>query len=179
MTVGSGGQGGSQCYACNDIVGVSAGGSSSFGGFVAAAGGRPVLGVNLPGGDGGCGGGGSCNGGNTGGSGGTGGAAGGSCSYSGGTGQNSAFTNGFALFVQNSMSAGIGGIGGVSSHAAGGGGGGVLINGNGPSGQPGAQSFSGRGGSGYGGGGGGGGYNGDAMRWAGGNGAPGVVYVEW
>jgi len=180
VTVGTGGPGGAQCYACNEIVGVGPGSSSSFGGFVSAAGGRPVWGVNLPGNDGGCGGGGSCNAGNTGGGGGTGGSAGGSCTFSGGTGQGSAFTNGFSLFVHNPISSGIGGIGGVSSHAAGGGGGGVLINGNGPSGQPGAQSFSGRGGAGYGGGGGGGGYNnGDPMRWAGGNGAPGVVYIEW
>jgi hypothetical protein len=68
----------------------------------------------------------------------------------------------------------------MSTHAGGGGGGGVLLDGIGPSGQDGGAAFSGKGGGGFGGGGGAGGYDASGnVRIAGGNGAPGLVYVEW
>ena len=180
VTVGQGGLGAQQCFGCNEIVGSSGGAASAFGSYLSALGGRAVVDVNAPGGDGGSGGGGSCNAGWSGGSGGFAGSNGGACSYDGGAGQGDSFIAALSLFTLNAVTAGPGGAGGTGSHAPGGGGG-VLIDGLGPSGQPGAQSFSGRGGAGYGGGGGGGGYNSSVgeMRWAGGSGANGVVYIEW
>jgi hypothetical protein len=56
----------------------------------------------------------------------------------------------------------------------------VLVDGAGPSGGDGAAMFSAKGGVGYGAGGGGGGYDASGpVRVAGGDGAAGLVYVEW
>lgn len=181
VTVGQGGTGAQQVVSTNTIIGITPGGASSFGSLVTANGGQVVTQVNQTGNDGGSGGGGSCNSGSNGGDGGTNGSNGGSCSYSGGNGQGGTFSSGFGLFTANTISAGAGGAGGGPTHAGGGGGGGVLINGTGPTAQSGPQSYSAQGGVGYGGGGGAGTYNSGAgaVRWEGGNGADGVVYVEW
>lgn len=181
VTVGQGGTGAQRVVSTNNLVGITPGGASSFGSAVTANGGLVVTGVNQTGNNGGSGGGGSCNSGNSGGVGGTNGSSGGNCTYSGGSGQGAAFSSGFGLFTANTISAGPGGAGGGPTHAGGGGGGGVLINGNGPTAQSGPQSYSAQGGEGYGGGGGAGTYNSSAgsTRWEGGNGADGVVYVEW
>lgn len=181
ITVGSGGLGAQAVVSTNTVIGITPGGSSSFGGSVTANGGLVVTGVNQTGNNGGSGGGGACNSGPVGGSGGTNGTNGGSCTYTGGTGQGASFSSGFNLFSANTISGGSGGAGGTGSHAGGGGGGGVLINGSGPSAQDGTQSFSGKGGSGYGAGGGAGTYNSPSgnTRYAGGNGANGLVYIEW
>jgi hypothetical protein len=178
VTVGQAGNGAIQ-QTDNSVVGISPGGSSSFGNLLSAGGGQVVTSSGSTANSGGSGGGGSCNGGTTGGNGGTGGSNGGSCTYSGGAGQGN-YVPALSLFVHSSVSAGSGGLGGSSSHAGGGGGGGVLIGGAGPVGADGPQSWSGKGGNGYGGGGGAGGYSSSSnIRHAGGNGAPGVVYVEW
>lgn len=180
ITVGNGGNGAQTMYADNSLVGNTPGGASSFGNLLTANGGGTVGCVNCAAGNGGSGGGGACNAGSPGGNGGTNGAAGTGCTHSPGTGQGS-FALHFALFSQNTFSAGNGGQGGTGSHAPGGGGGGVKMNNSGPNGQNGIQTFSAIGGEGYGGGGGAGGYNGPSgeNRWAGGNGAAGLVYVEW
>lgn len=151
VTVGAGGSG-AQTQNGNNIVGLTAGGSSSFG-SISAQGGRVVTGINQTGNNGGSGGGGACNLGPIGGAGGTNGSNGGACTYLGGTGQGS-FSTHFSLISEATLSAGNGGAGGISSHAGGGGGGGVLVNGSGPSGQNGIESYSAKGGSGYGAGGG-------------------------
>ena len=74
----------------------------------------------------------------------------------------------------------------LSATAAGGGGGGVLFDNSGPNAAngtrpAGAGFYAGRGGVGYGAGGGGGGLDAisGTLRWDGGFGAPGFVYVEW
>lgn len=179
VTVGSGGNGAIAVNSTNDIIGISPGTSSSFGSLLTANGGQVVTSVNGGGQNGGSGGGGSCNGGSPGGNGGTGGGNGGPCNQPAGSGQGN-YTSSLTQFIRNSITAGAGGIGGNSSHSGGGGGGGILINNAGPAGANGPQSWSGRGGNGYGGGGGAGGYEGSSnIRQAGGNGAAGVVYVEW
>ena len=177
VVVGRGGSG-AQTYFDNDIFGLTSGEASSFGTVLTAQGGGIVAGINTPGGNGGSGGGGSCNSGYSGGAGGTAGSGGNGCTYGGGAGQGGSFTSGFTTFVRRMITAGPGGAGGNSSHSGGGGGGGILIDGVGPSAGSGPQSYSGRGGVGFGAGGGAGGYDGGS-RWAGGNGADGVVYVEW
>ena len=162
------------------IVGNTNGGTSSFGALLSAAGGFTQTAINGPGGAGGSGGGGSCNSGPLGGAGGTNGSVGGACTYLGGAGQGS-FAPLFLPLVRSVFTAGAGGAGGTGSHAGGAGAGGVLVGGAGPSAQNGAAAYSGKGGTGYGAGGGGGGLdfavNGD--RVAGGNGAAGLVYVEY
>lgn len=178
VTVGAGGTGASAVFNTNNIQGISPGQASSFGNLLTANGGQVVTSVNGGGQNGGSGGGGSCNGGSPGGNGGTGGSNGGSCNQPFGQGQGN-FTNSLTQFIRNNITAGAGGQGGNSSHSGGGGGGGVLINNAGPSGANGPQSWSGKGGAGYGGGGGAGGYNNASIRESGGNGAAGVVYVEW
>lgn len=181
VTVGGFGKGANPCNGCNDIIGNTPGGASSFGTMLSAAGGQTPTVGNGPGGNGGSGGGGSCNAGPVGGAGGTSGAAGGACSYAGGTGQGSTFTAALSGFTVHTFTAGPGGAGGTSSHAGGGGGGGVRLDNAGPSAGNGAATFSGKGGGGFGAGGGGGGFNDTSgpVREAGGNGAPGLVYVEW
>ena len=165
----------------------AAGGSSSFGSLLSCSGGSPGYFHSNPG-SGGSGGGAACVYACTGGSGGTNGAAGQSSTggasgtIAGGSGQGS-FAPHFAIFTQTAFSAGAGGVG-VSNPAdtAGSGGGGVLMNGTGPSGGDGSNAlYSGRGGQGYGGGGGSGGCDVDSCPDcdAGGNGASGLVYVEW
>ena len=137
--------------------------------------------INGAGGSGGSGGGGSCNGGTTPNpKGGTDGAGGDACNQPAGTGQGS-FAPHFSLIRYANFTAGAGGLGGVTSHSPGGGGGGVRYFGGGPNGADGAQGFSGKGGQGYGGGGGAGGYESSfcTFRYSGGNGAYGLVYVEW
>jgi hypothetical protein len=180
ITVGQGGTGAQQVVSTNTLIGLTPGGSSSFGGLLTANGGLVVTGVNQTGNNGGCGGGGSCNSGSPGGNGGTNGGNGGSCSYTGGSGQGGSFSSGFGTFTANTISAGSGGAGGTGSHAGGGGGGGVLINGAGPTAAGGPQSFSADGGVGYGAGGGAGTYDSSSnIRWEGGDGNDGVVYIEW
>lgn len=180
VTVGTGGTGASAVNNDNTIIGISPGTASSFGNLLTANGGQVVTSVNGGGQHGGSGGGGSCNGGSPGGNGGTAGSNGGACNQPYGNGQGN-YTASLSMFIRNSITAGAGGAGGQSSHSGGGGGGGILINGTGPSGGDGPQSFSAKGGAGYGGGGGAGGYNSStsSFRYAGGNGANGVVYVEW
>lgn len=179
ITVGAGGQGANLCVGCNTIVGNSAGGASSFG-ALAAAGGETVIAQNGAAGDGGSGGGGSCNGGSVGGDGGTNGSDGGTCNQPEGTGQGD-FTPLLTPFTARILSAGTGGTGGGGSHAGGGGGGGILIDATGPAAEDGAAAFSALGGDGFGAGGGAGGLdlsiNGD--RAAGGDGADGLVYLEF
>jgi len=179
VTVGGGGTGAIEQNGSNTVAGISPGGSSSFGGLLSAGGGQVVTSSGSSANAGGSGGGGSCNAGTNGGNGGTGGSNGGSCSNSGGQGQGN-YVPSLSLFIHSTVSAGAGGQGGSSSHAGGGGGGGVLINANGPAGANGPKVWSGKGGNGYGGGGGAGGYDSStSIREAGGNGASGVVYVEW
>ncbi len=179
VTVGVGGSG-ATLQPNNNIIGLTPGLASSFGSLLTANGGGVVSGVNARGGAGGSGGGGSCNSGPLGGSGGAGGNNGNACSYLGGIGQGN-YVPSLSLFTANSISAGAGGAGGTSSHSGGGGAGGILINNAGINAGDGSQSFSGKGGKGYGAAGGGGGYESSlgANRWAGGNGASGLVYVEW
>lgn len=174
ITVGGGGIGG---QAGNQFPGTD-GGASSFGAFLSAPGGQGgwyKAGDALAG-DGGSGGGGAGNSG-CGGAGGTAGSNGANgCTYNGSLGGN--FDSLVSLVVSD-VAAGAGGAAGTSSHGGGGGGGGVLIDGAGGPGANGAQTWSARGGAGYGGGGGAGGYNSANGYAIGGNGASGVVYVEW
>ncbi len=190
VTVGSGGNGADSCYGCNTITGLTSGTNSSFGGFLTVGGGLGVSGVNQSGNNGGSGGGGAWNGGinstgTAGGAGGSGGSNGENANYLGGLGQGD-YTSLLSLFVENTITAGAGGAGGQGGTGnehwnPGGGAGGILINGAGPNGDAGASIYSGQGGFGYGAGGGAGGYfgNGDPMRYAGGNGADGLVYLEF
>lgn len=180
MTVGDFGLGAIVCDDCNMIAGNTPGRPSSFGALLSVAGGQTPTVGNGPGGDGGSGGGGSCNDGPIGGAGGSAGGSGLACTYQGGIGQGS-LVAALASFTVHTLTAGPGGAGGTSSHAGGGGAGGVVLDGAGPSGSDGPQAFSGKGGRGYGAGGGGGGFDAPTgtLRFAGGNGAPGVVHVEW
>lgn len=174
VTIGAGGIGGQPG---NSFPGTD-GGASSFGAFLSATGGRGGWDVNrdATAGDGGSGGGGSGNAG-CGGNGGTAGANGANgCTYRGSVGGN---FDSLASLVVLDLTAGAGGAAGMSSHGGGGGGGGVLIDGAGGPGANGAASYSAKGGAGYGGGGGAGGYNQGNGYAVGGNGASGVVYVEW
>jgi len=169
ITVGAGGTGGP-----NGGGSGTNGNSSSITGIQTASGGSGA-GNSTSGGSGGSGGGGGCNAGNPGGTGGTNGGNGGSCTYSGGAGGN---FNSLAIFSTGlAITAGAGGAGGNTSHAGGGGGGGVEITGYSVNGSDGVNQLSGKGGRGFGGGGGGGGYAGPYYQ--GGNGAAGVVYIEW
>jgi hypothetical protein len=176
ITVGAGGNGGAGGTQVQGTGGTN-GSSSSIVGILTANGGG-AAGASTSGGNGGSGGGGGCNAGNPGPSGGTNGSPGGACTYSGGNGGNfnslTIFSSGLAL------SAGAGGAGGSLSHSGGGGGGGVEISGYFVNGFDGVNNASAKGGKGFGGGGGGGGYNGsNGIYYQAGNGAPGVVYIEW
>jgi hypothetical protein len=180
--VGTGGNGGLASVGTNDIVGLTAGTTTSFGSLVTANGGQVVTGVNRGGQNGGSGGG---AGGNAGSPGGRGGTAGGNGLLSSGSsmpiglGQGS-YSASIATFSANNLSAGAGGAGGTMSHAGGGGAGGILINGVGLLAANGSQATSGRGGIGYGAGGGAGGYDqSGTTRYAGGSGASGLVYLEY
>ncbi len=177
IVVGKGGAGG--------IVGTNSspgdpGLDSKFGTAITATGGKGGGGGGAgyyTGGDGGSGGGGAGNMG----SGGDGGTAGSNGlpgnTYAGGLGGH---FDSLAPLLGNTFTAGAGGAAGTSSHAGGGGGGGVLINGNGPNGGDGGDTWSGKGGKGYGAGGGSGGYSSTTgTRPGGGKGADGVVYIEY
>ena len=182
VTIGAGAVGGS----AGTCAAGTTGSSSSFGSLLSCSGGS--VSVSRNGGHGGSGGGPACRWTCTGGYGGTNGADGedvtgsGTGALVGGTGQGS-FVPHFTIFKENTFSAGAGGIGVYNPIDAGGsGGGGVLMNGTGPSGGDGGDAtWSGKGGKGYGGGGGSGGCDVDACSDcdAGGNGAAGLVYVEW
>lgn len=180
VTVGSGGDG-AITQSNNNIVGLTAGTSSSFGGFLTVNGGGVVSGVNQGGHNGSSGGGAACNGGSLAGFGGSGGSNGQPCqsgtSMPIGLGQGD-YTPLLALFVDNAITAGLGGAGGTGSHAGGGGAGGILINNAGINASNGLASFSGLGGKGFGSGGGAGGFNG-GNRIGGGDGADGLVYIEF
>jgi hypothetical protein len=183
IIVGFGGLGANDCFGCNEIIGLTPGGASSFGTYLTASGGKVVTGINQGGQNGSSGGGGSCNSGPLGGAGGSGGSDGQPCVFGGqpfGMGQGN-YVPLLALFDENILTAGAGGAGGTGTHAGGGGGGGILINGLGPSGGDGSAAFSARGGLGYGAGGGAGGYDGHLSpnRFAGGDGANGLVYLEF
>ena len=200
IAVGSGGAGSEYIicsYYCAWIQKSKTGETSSFGNYLTADGGvsRPTSGDNhrLSGGSGGSGGGAPCGGSCTSGNGGSGGFDG----FNGTTPDNGAYSpgkgqGGFAvklrtMFRYNQLTPGEGGQGFSASNwgAGGGGAGGVLLNNRGPSsvgfGQNGAA-----GGRGYGAGGGGGksmhyrvGNEEFVHSYAGGNGANGLVYVEW
>ena len=121
--------------------------------------------------------------------GGSGGSDGKTCTtYQGGKGQGS-YTPFFSWFKKSIMTAGEGGEPGLqtppgsgATYIAGGGAGGVLIEGKGPQGGDGVRKFEygtgAKGGLGYGAGGGAGGAD-YYVNYAGGNGAPGMVYLEW
>lgn len=184
VTVGAGGSG-ALGRPDNDIIGLTAGGKSMFGSYLSANGGGVVAGVNQSGQHGSSGGGGACNSGTLGGAGGSGGSNGNPCGGWGampiGLGQGS-YLSLLSLFTENLITAGAGGAGGTGSHAGAGGGGGILINGAGAAAANGSQSFSGKGGIGYGAGGGAGGFNFPVdyyTRFAGGDGASGLVYIEY
>ena len=164
VTVGAGGS------RAGWLAATGAGGASSFGALLSAVGGTSYSCYNCSTNSAGSGGGGPSS------NGGTGGTAG-----AGGGGLAGTFDS-LALFTEATITAGTGGTGGAyggGSGGGGGGGGGVIINGssvNGGNGTlTGGGTQGGYGGAGYGGGGGGGGYS---MK-AAGNGAAGVVYVEW
>ncbi len=184
VIVGAGGHGAAADPSSNGIVGLTPGGASFFGSLVTSAGGGVVAGVNLGGHNGGSGGGAACNGGSLAGDGGSGGGDGQACQAGAsmpiGFGQG-AFAALLSPFVENALTAGAGGAGGTGTHAGGGGAGGVLLGGAGPSAGDGGASFSGHGGMGYGAGGGAGGLNQSLSdtRFGGGDGASGLVYVEF
>ncbi len=175
VTVGQGGTGGRDLTNSNTISYLTAGTASSFGSFISANGGKVVLGINLTGNNGSSGGGGAGNAGN-GAAGGMAGSNGYASTFLGGTGQGN-YLSLLTLFTENTITAGAGGAGGISSHGGGGGGGGILINGTGISAEDGKNANSGKGGIGYGAGGGAGGLVG--YRIDGGNGANGLVYIEY
>ena len=182
VIVGAGGNGAAS--GTNTIVGLTAGGTSSFSDLFTAAGGGVVSGINQGGHNGSSGGGAACNAGSLGGNGGSLGSNGQACQSGSsmpiGTGMGD-YSSILSFFTQAVLSGGAGGAGGTGSHAGGGGAGGLLVNGLGISANNGAQSWSGQGGQGYGAGGGAGGldFAVDSTRYAGGNGASGLVYVEW
>jgi hypothetical protein len=187
VTVGGGGTGAEQRLGDDNIVGLTPGQASSFGAFLTSLGGG-VAASGGPAGNGGSGGGGSgnvVNGSNItpAGSGGSGGSDGQSARSAGGVGQGS-YLSSLSLFTENVLSAGAGGIASTFSGFSNGGGGagGILINGVGPNAFNGSHLLSAKGGAGYGAGGGAGGFDDFAnipTRHAGGNGANGLVYVEW
>ena len=182
LFVGQGGSGAETIVGSSDLIGISAGEDSFFDFLVAGGGGFDNR--NIGGHDGGSGGGGACNSGTLGGSGGSGGSDGQACQVGPGfvaigLGQGD-FTALLTSFDDNLLSAGAGGAGGTGTHAGGGGAGGVQINGLGENGQDGVNAiFGAKGGSGYGAGGGGGSINGTPTRFGGGDGANGLVYIEY
>ena len=193
VTVGSGGRGG-YLNSAGSYIHATSGGPSRFGLLVTPDGGS---GWRFDAGQNGGSGGGAgysqlnfdpCP---TGGTGGSGGSAGGDCSIAGGsgTGQGS-FDYTFIIFTRFPFTAGDGGRRALCIQtdgyyvSFGGGGGGVVMNGEGPIAQDGLGTLcSGRGGKGYGAGGGAGGRNAESVNTysgiIGGNGAAGLVYIEW
>ena len=184
VTVGSGGEGSTSKY--NDTQDSKAGGTSSFGAFLSAAGGEGRSGTgNFAGAAGGSGGGEGtayCNEG-TSGAGGTDGSNGskGCGSFGVGSGQGAFPLH--VLFIRNRLTPGAGGPGVSTSYpyrGGGGGGGGILLNGSGPNAQAGTNSIAGGfGGNGFGARGGAGGVVLGTLVFAGGRGADGLVYIEW
>ena len=182
VKVGRGGSGSTMKMADN-TQNVGGGGNSSFGSLLTAAGAVAMGCCN--GGNGGSGGGGGAVNGNSAisGAGGTDGGNGGDTAsgQTGGIGQGT-FSDQLRVFTLNTFTAGSGGTGVSGVYIGGGGGGGVLMNGQGPSGGRG-QFGNTFGGVGYGAGGAGGIHLFDANKgypcYAGGNGADGLVYVEW
>jgi hypothetical protein len=184
IVVGAGGNGAATADFSNNIVGLSAGGASKFGQYLTANGGGVVSGINQGGHNGSSGGGGACNSGPLGGAGGSGGSNGGSCTGGNpmpiGIGQGN-YSATLAIATQHVFTPGAGGAGGTGTHAGGGGAGGILMDGLGPTAENGLMAFSGKGGAGFGAGGGAGGFNAlvSNARFAGGDGASGLVYAEW
>ena len=180
ITIGQGGQA-ANC-AGNSCLGDD-GSATVFDNLLTANGGFATNGsIGYRGGNGGSGGGGAGNSG-FGGSGGTGGSDGlTGRSYIGGIGQGSSEWDALlALISEVQVTAGNGGDASASTHGGGGGGGGILIDGIGLIGGTGnSQLFSaGVGGSGYGAGGGSGGYDAGTGYQVGGNGADGVVLIQF
>ena len=184
VNVGMGGAGALDAINSNNIIGLTAGTASSFGNIISVSGGGIVAGANQGGHNGSSGGGAACNAGSLGGAGGAGGSDGQACQSGSsmpiGLGQGD-YTSLLSLFTDNSITAGAGGVGGTGSNAGGGGAGGILINGLGLNAQSGNQSWSGQGGLGYGSGGGAGGLDANisGTRFGGGDGANGLIYVEY
>ena len=197
VTVGSGGLGAAEVASSSlDLIGNTDGGESSFSNLLLSGGGKTPRSYAV-GGNGGSGGGvGGYNCAPEAHNGGSNGASADDCisttqtdiwgKTKGGTGQGN-FRIHFAIFKQNSFTSGAGGIrssgklSGAYYWRFGSGGGGVLMNGEGPKGQGGPSTFRGYGGIGYGAGGGSGGFD-DTTTWTrlvGGNGAGGLVYIEW
>ena len=81
-------------------------------------------------------------------------------------------------YALSNLTPGADGPDGTTAMYAAGGEGGVLIDGEGPTASQGSQSTSGLGGKGFGAGGGSGGQAFGTPLYLGGNGAPGVVYIE-
>ena len=177
IVVGKGGQGSG--HRVNDgTQNATAGERSAFGHYLTANGGVAPTSDNLRGSAGGSGGGGpsDSNYATRSGNGGSDGSEGNSAWQSGGSGQGT-YSNRLTIFKHNVLAPGRGGTGGSIQYGyvGGGGGGGVLINSKGPAGGNGQYA---RGGTGYGAGGAGGYVLGN--HWfEGGNGADGLVYVEW
>ena len=183
VIVGRGGRG-STMKMKDDTQNVGGGGNSSFGSLLFAQGAVAMGCCN--GGNGGSGGGAGLKSSVSGftGDGGTDGENGGNTAtgQTGGIGQGT-FSDQLRVFTLNTFTAGSGGAGVNGVYIGGGGGGGVLMNGYGPSGGRG-QFGNTFGGVGYGAGGAGGYHaNYDAYMgnpcYAGGDGADGLVYVEW
>jgi hypothetical protein len=181
ITVGAGGL--SAGCAGNSCTGGN-GGASSIGVLLQAAGGIGGGNSFVPGdGNGGSGGGGAGNSG----FGGAGGSAGSDGvpgnTYPGGVGQGTGvWTAYLAIITTSTATGGAGGIPSTGTNQGGGGGGGILLNGSGPSGSNGGTNTTltgAFGGVGYGAGGGSGGFDSGSGYAIGGNGAPGLVYVEW
>ena len=186
VTVGSGGEG-STYKENNGTQDSKAGGTSSFGAFLSAAGGEGRSGsANYRGAAGGSGGGeGNGYSPGTSGAGGTNGSNGSSGSGHWGVGLGQGAFPSHVLFIRNRLTPGAGGRGVSTTHpyyGGGGGGGGILLNGSGPNAQAGTSSIAGGfGGNGFGAGGGAGGRI-EGYRepmFAGGRGADGLVYIEW
>ena len=189
VTVGSGGVG-STYKENNDSQDSKAGGTSSFGAFLSAAGGEGRSGLgNYEGAAGGSGGGEGygCSQG-TSGAGGTNGSDGTEntdhdCVLGVGFGQGAFPLH--KLFVRNRLTPGAGGRGVNTTSpyfGGGGGGGGILLNGSGPNAKAGTSPIAGGfGGNGFGAGGGAGGHLEPQPYpyFAGGRGADGLIYIEW
>ena len=200
VVVADGGKGGDRVEGTNLITGNANGGTSKLGVAIEAEGGKSVYPIagqwqdafNENGGDGGSGGGAAgykC----VQGHGGAEGNDGANCGSNdagdwppigeGGKGQGNYMKN-LTIFKENWFAAGEGGLNipveVAGGWVPGGGAGGILLNGFGPEGGNGEPTYGGKGGNGYGAGGGPGGLNGkDWVRCAGGNGAPGLIYIEW
>lgn len=187
ITVGAGGKGSTRKDTC--LQNSQPGGRSSFGSVLHAEGGDNHKGpctTNSHGSSGGTGGGAGCvniKGYCHSGAGGSGGSDGSNASRgqsSGpGAGQGN-YNEQLKLFRNSSITAGAGGRGKLYAAAGGGGGGGILINGLGPVAGSGQEPAGSQGGKGYGAGGGSGFLQPNQNQFhSGGNGADGVVYVEW